>query len=136
MYNCSLIEANLVIITGCLPSMSLFLRHVAPRLVGESTMRSRSRKRGTGKIRSSSEAAELQTIGSKATKNRYNRMDDEIILTSQEIMRAAWLDDLNSESGVVVGVGRGQIIRTERTVIRSDALDVVDEGRASWRIGS
>ncbi|KAF1362387.1 hypothetical protein EJ07DRAFT_12641, partial [Lizonia empirigonia] len=32
-----LIEANMVIITGALPTMRLFFRHVAPRLIGESS---------------------------------------------------------------------------------------------------
>ncbi|KAF2026714.1 hypothetical protein EK21DRAFT_73583 [Setomelanomma holmii] len=38
-----LIEANLIIITGCLPTVRLFLRHVAPNLIGESTLRSGDR---------------------------------------------------------------------------------------------
>ncbi|KAF1920382.1 hypothetical protein BDU57DRAFT_534164 [Ampelomyces quisqualis] len=131
-----LIEANLVIIMGCLPSMRLFLRHVAPRLVDESSMRSRSRKKGMGQDHSSSEVTELKTIGSKATKNRYDRMDDgHITLTSQEVTRAAWLDYHGSESGFVAPNERVQIVKTETTVIRSDALDKIDKSRESWRIG-
>lgn len=32
----SLIEASLIIITGTLPTMRIFLRHVAPTLIGDS----------------------------------------------------------------------------------------------------
>ncbi|KAH6875140.1 hypothetical protein BKA58DRAFT_453973, partial [Alternaria rosae] len=84
-----LIEANLVIITGCLPAMRLFFRHVAPRLIGESTLRSsrnRSRSRGTKQhhsagggydVNGSEHQSELKTIGSRTTKTmRYERAED------------------------------------------------------------
>jgi hypothetical protein len=123
-----------VIITGCLPAMRLFLRHVAPRLAGESSMHSRSRKQGTGPDAVSTAPTELQTIGSKGANNPYNRMDDDhVSVDSDERTGAGWQGDQDSERGMVVPVGLGQIVRTDTVVVESDIADVADRDRGSWR---
>jgi hypothetical protein len=114
--------------------MRLFLRHVAPRLVGESSMRSRSRKQGTGPDPVSTAPTELQTIGSKGTNNPYNRMDDDhVSVGSDERIGAGWQGDRDSEKGMVVPVGLGQIMKTDTIVVESDIADVASRDRGSWR---
>lgn len=44
----SLIEASLIIITGTLPTMRLFLKHVAPTLIGDSEATQPTTRRETG----------------------------------------------------------------------------------------
>lgn len=68
------IEGNLVIICGCLPILRLFLRHVAPRLIGENpdgTARGR-----TGHVTGSSELSTLER--SKRNVRNYSRMNKDL----------------------------------------------------------
>jgi hypothetical protein len=114
--------------------MRLFLRHVAPRFVGESSIRCRSRKPGTGPDVVSTAPTELQTIGSKGTNNHYNRMDDDhVSVGSDERTGAGWQDDQDSERGMVVPVRLGQIMKRDTIAMESDIADVEDRERASWR---
>jgi hypothetical protein len=73
----SLIEANLIIITGCLPTMRLFFRHVTPRLIGKQSARGHSHNPGT-KYGTNSKPlqVELKEISVKRTRV-YDRMVDE-----------------------------------------------------------
>ncbi|KAH7095342.1 hypothetical protein FB567DRAFT_601183 [Paraphoma chrysanthemicola] len=132
-----LIEANLVIITGSLPTMRLFFRHVAPHLIGESTLRSQSNKKGTDYANGSAQLSELKTIGSKkGTKSAYNRMeDDNISVGSDERTAAGWHTDRDSERGIVAPIEAGKIMKTETTVVRSDVVDVDKRERESWKVG-
>jgi hypothetical protein len=114
--------------------MRLFLRHVAPRVFGDSSMRSRSRKPGSGDDNNSGQASELQTIGSKSTKNPYSRMeDDRTSLCSDEVAMAGWNADQQSDKGMVMPVEHGQIIKTDTVVVRSDLLDDEEKGGSSWK---
>jgi hypothetical protein len=103
----SLIEANLVIITGCLPAMRLFLRHVAPRLIGEPSTCRRGYNQGIRNEIVLSRATELQTVGSNCTTNRYNRMDDYCTsLSSEQRAVAGWQGDQDSEQGMAETAGK------------------------------
>jgi hypothetical protein len=150
----SLIEANLVIITGCLPAMRRFLRHVAPQLMGESSSRSRGRshKRSSVQDTVSTQPTQLQTIGSKATKKSYKRMEDDHVSISSDGMTAAgwhgeqdyerqvtagaaWQGDQDSGHGTVVPAELGQIVKTESFVIRSDVRDSHVRDGSNWNGG-
>ncbi|KAF3004843.1 hypothetical protein E8E13_004733 [Curvularia kusanoi] len=152
-----LIEANLVIITGALPTLRLFFRHVAPRLIGESSVRSRSKKPTVGGSGygdgyaggSKSGETELKTIGSaKPARSRYSRMgDDEVSIGSDE--ESCWKADMDasSEKEIVpplpepVELGRmssrggiGTIMRTQTMTVTSEVAPEVNrhERNASW----
>lgn len=59
------IEANLIIICGMLPTLRKFFRHVAPKIIGESTYaRGQSSKSGGGHYKSSNSSPPLVTFGS------------------------------------------------------------------------
>ncbi|KAF1928847.1 uncharacterized protein M421DRAFT_420080 [Didymella exigua CBS 183.55] len=148
-----LIEANLVIITGTLPTMRLFFRHVAPRFIGESSMRGRSAKSGAsgygtgygdGHAGGSKHVeSELKTISSKPTRSRYNRMgDDEVSVGSDEI--ACWRADAGSDKGIISTPvpaelnrkpSKSGIIKTQTTTITSELVPQADERRSSWAPG-
>jgi hypothetical protein len=150
----SLIEANLVIITGCLPAMRRFLRHVAPQLMGESSSRSRGRSHKQSSVHDtvSTQPTQLQTIGSKATKKSYKRMEDDHVSVSSDEMTTAgwrgeqdyereviagagWQGDQDSEHGIVVPAELGQIVKTETVVVRSDVRDSHKKDGAMWNTG-
>jgi hypothetical protein len=148
-----LIEANLVIITGALPTMRLFFRHVAPRLIGESSMRNRSNKRGASGYStgygdgytggSKHLESELKTISSKPTRSRYSRMgDDEVSIGSDEI--PSWRADAASDKGFMpsplpTGLDRkaskNGIVKTQTTTITSELAPHTGERRSSWAPG-
>lgn len=110
--------------------MRLFLRHVAPSLIGENSMR--SCKQGTGRDYVSTQATELQTIGSKGTRNPYNRMeDDNATMGSEERAAAGWNSDQDSERGIVLPAGIGQIVKTDTIIIKSE----IAEDRMSCKAG-
>ncbi|KAB2099104.1 hypothetical protein AG0111_0g12692 [Alternaria gaisen] len=117
-----LIEANLVIITGCLPTMRLFFRHVAPRLIGESSLRSRSRKQSsTGYGGGSHHQLELKTIGSRAMNKRFEYVEDDTVsVGSEERTTAGWRGDRDSERGIVVAGNAGGITKTSSVVVESE----------------
>jgi hypothetical protein len=131
----SLVEANLVIITACLPTMRLFFRHVAPGLIGESSLRStrnRSRKQGSNtrdRAGDSSHHSELATIGSRGAKaSKYNRVDDDVVtIGSEERTTAGWRGDADSVRGIVVSLGSTKgITKTSSVVVESEVLDERD----------
>lgn len=141
-----LVEANLVIITGALPTMRLFFLHVAPRLIGESSMHSRSKPGASGSTDrytggSKHLESELKTISSKPTRSRYNRMgDDEVSIGSEEI--AAWKNDANSDKDIIGSqelnrkpstAGMGMIVKTQTTTVSSDLVPKVNERQDSWK---
>ncbi|KAF1833323.1 hypothetical protein BDW02DRAFT_552717 [Decorospora gaudefroyi] len=112
-----LIEANLVIITGCLPNMRLFFRHVAPRLIGESY------KMNGYTAGSKTNNSELQTIGSKHTKNRYDRMEEDgVSVGSGEGASAGCKVDEEEERGSFSALTFGSITRTQSVVVESVRL--------------
>ncbi|CAN9310184.1 unnamed protein product [Alternaria sp. RS040] len=117
-----LIEANLVIVTGCLPTMRLFFRHVAPRLTGESSLRSRSRKQSsTGYGGGSHHQLELKTIGSRAMNKRFEYVEDDTVsVGSEERTTAGWRGDRDSERGIVVAGNAGGITKTSSVVVESE----------------
>ncbi|OAG14665.1 hypothetical protein CC77DRAFT_1099731 [Alternaria alternata] len=117
-----LIEANLIIITGCLPTMRLFFRHVAPRLIGESSLRSRSRKQSsTGYGGGSHHQLELKTIGSRAMNKRFEYVEDDTVsVGSEERTTAGWRGDRDSERGIVVAGNAGGITKTSSVVVESE----------------
>jgi hypothetical protein len=121
----SLIEANLVIITGCLPTMRLFFRHVAPRLIGESSLRSRSRKQSSaGYAGGSHHQSELKTIGSRATNKKYRCVEDDTAsVGSEERTMAGWRGDRDSERGIFVSGNAGGITKTSSVVIESELFE-------------
>jgi hypothetical protein len=139
----SLIEANLVIITGSLPVMRLFFRHVAPRFIGESSFHSRSRSRKVGASdQLTQHQSELKTISTPPKRNRYSRMgDDEVSIGSEE---RAWENDAGSERNMVSsipGLDRklstaGRIMKTETLVISSELANESDvtSRRDSWKV--
>lgn len=115
--NGSLIEANLVIITGALPVMRLFFRHVAPSFIGESSFRSRSKKT---EYAGGTHHSELQTISKKSTRKQYGRMDvDDDSLEGEEYGRVGWTNDGNSETHIV-SHEPGKIVQTKTTVIKTE----------------
>ncbi|KAF7672479.1 hypothetical protein GT037_009510 [Alternaria burnsii] len=117
-----LIEANLVIVTGCLPTMRLFFRHVAPRLIGESSLRSRNRKQSsTGYGGGSHHQLELKTIGSRAMNKRFEYVEDDAVsVGSEERTTAGWRGDRDSERGIVVAGNAGGITKTSSVVVESE----------------
>ncbi|KAF3042864.1 hypothetical protein E8E12_000618 [Didymella heteroderae] len=149
-----LIEANLVIITGALPTMRLFFRHVAPHFIGESSMRSRSKKPGANGSGygdayaggSKHHETELKTINSKRARSRYNRMgDDEVSIGSDEI--TCYQNDAGSDQGIISPSperhalsrkpsksGVGAIMKTQTTTVTSEVTPEEDERErpASW----
>ncbi|KAG9186348.1 hypothetical protein G6011_02904 [Alternaria panax] len=121
-----LIEANLIIITGCLPTMRLFFRHIAPRLIGESSLRSRSRKQSSaGYAGGSHHHVELKTIGTRATNRNFEYVEDDTVsVGSEERTMAGWRGDRDSERGIVVaGNATGGITKTSSVVIESERLE-------------
>lgn len=66
------IEANLVIICGCLPILRLFFRHVAPRLIGKHTETAASGPMGSFGKKPIQTPAELSTLD-----GRERRQDNE-----------------------------------------------------------
>jgi hypothetical protein len=141
----SLIEANLVIITGSLPVMRLFFRHVAPRFIGESSLNSHShshsRKPGVSG-QSTQNQLELNTISTQPTRKKYSRMgDDEVSIGSDE---RQWENDAGSERFMVSPTpvldrklsAAGSILKTETTVIVSEAASESDTTgeRDSWKV--
>ncbi|KAF1940627.1 hypothetical protein EJ02DRAFT_435494 [Clathrospora elynae] len=127
-----LIEANLVIITACLPTMRLFFRHVAPRLIGESTIRSRTGKQSTGYAGGTQNVqVELRTIGSKYTKTPCDRIDDDMVsVSSEERAPVGFQDAKVSERDSVPRRVLDRILKTQSIVIESEV--VKDDGH-SWR---
>ncbi|CAN9134237.1 unnamed protein product [Alternaria alternata] len=117
-----LIEANLIIVTGCLPTMRLFFRHVAPRLIGESSLRSRSRKQNsTGYGGGSHHQLELKTIGSRAMNKKFEYVEDDTVsVGSEERTTAGWRGDRDSERGIVVAGNAGGITKTSSVVIERE----------------
>ncbi|KAL1797158.1 hypothetical protein ACET3X_003764 [Alternaria dauci] len=120
-----LIEANLVIVTGCLPTMRLFFRHVAPRLIGESSLRSRSRKQSSaGYAGGSHYQCELKTIGSRAMNKRFMYMEDDTAsVGSEERTAAGWRGDKDSEKEIVVAGNAGRITKTSSIVMESEVVE-------------
>jgi len=103
--NYSLVEANPLIMSGCLPTMSLFFRHVSPRLIGESSIRSQSHKPSTGNGNNSGHLqSELNTIDPKIIR-AYNRMGDEdsVSIGSDERTEAGCQNDANSVRAIPAG---------------------------------
>ncbi|KAK4504900.1 hypothetical protein PRZ48_002863 [Zasmidium cellare] len=74
------IEANLVIICGCLPILRLFFRHVAPRLIGESTETVASHPSTSLGKKPIHSVAELSNLDNKerrqAAQHPYDRMNE------------------------------------------------------------
>lgn len=92
------VEANLVIVTGSLPAMRLFLTHVCPGLFeGSSSTRAKTSGHGSEHI------SELQTISSKRLRNQYGNLsgygDDADV--SDDGRALAWVHDGNSEKAIV-----------------------------------
>jgi hypothetical protein len=116
----SLIEANLIIITGCLPTMRLFFRHVTPRLIGEQSARGHSHNPGT-KYGTNSKPlqVELKEISVKRTRV-YDRMVDEDAISMGSALKTetGWQGDTNSVRAVILQA-RGAIIETETAVLES-----------------
>jgi hypothetical protein len=103
--------------------MRLFFRHVTPRLIGESSLPSgcRSRKQNND---SELHQSELKTIGSKHTKNAYDRMEgDTVSVGSEERATAGWRGDTDSERGIVPSMGLVMITKTQSVVIESEAME-------------
>jgi len=114
--------------------MRLFFRHVAPHLIGESTLRSsRNRSRGTKQSHGaghdaddSQHESELKTIGSRTKSiSRYECVDDDgVSVGSEERMGAGWRCDRDSERGIVVQEdGSGGIRKTSSVVIESEVWE-------------
>jgi hypothetical protein len=102
--------------------MRLFFRHVAPRLIGESSLRSRSRKQSNGG--SQHHQSELKTIGSKHTKKTYDRMDDDVVsVGSEERATAGWHGDKDSERCIVSSTALGRITKTQSVVADNEVAD-------------
>lgn len=127
----SLIEANLVIITGSLPVLRLFLRHVAPRLIGESTFNSGSRSRNQDHTWNSEanghthHQSELKNIhlSVKQVQDKYGRLSDDDVSIGSEERAAGWKNDASSETGIIPRpplLVTGGILRTQSTVITSE----------------
>ncbi|GME26359.1 hypothetical protein GTA08_BOTSDO01636 [Neofusicoccum parvum] len=67
-------EANLITVCGCLPVTKKFLRHVAPRLIGESSSSSSSFAIGTGAAYANGGSTPLRTIGSMRSRPKRARL--------------------------------------------------------------
>lgn len=118
--------------------MRLFLRHVAPGWLGESTAQnSRTRGKRSNYAQGSSHlSSELQTIGSKGINNKshYNIMDDEVItLASEEGAHAGWQDDKDSERGIVPQRVAPEITITQEVVVESTPTNKGGHDRESWK---
>ena len=148
-----LIEANLVIITGALPTMRLFFRHVAPHFIGESSMQSGGKQPGANGSGYGNDYAggskqhetELKTIGSSKTPrfSRYSRMgDDEVSVGSDE---DCWKTDAGSDTDIVPPLpqelvrkssksGVGAIMRTQTMTVTSELAPETNdlERGANW----
>lgn len=115
--------------------MRLFFRHVAPRLIGESSIRSRSRKATAGYGNNSQQnQSELKTISSKRTRN-YNRMGDEdtVSIGSEERIEEGSEGDANSVKAIIPPTGMGKIVKTETRVVKSDINTGGLNNRESWK---
>lgn len=137
----SIVEANLFIICASLPTLRKFLKHVAPKLVGESIY-GRSSKGATGG--GTAPPSALRTIGSvtasgvgKKQRNQYSQFDfaddasqhggrNECIVMSRYSSGGVednhedrvWADD-GSERAIVKEGGKeiGKIIRTKTVTV-------------------
>ena len=115
--------------------MRLFFRHVAPRLIGESSIRNRSDKPGTGYGNNSGHhQSELKNINPKRTR-AYNRMGDEdnVSIGSNERTEAGWHGDANSVRAIIAPAGKG-IVKTETTIVRSEIMFEENKERESWKL--
>jgi hypothetical protein len=120
--------------------------------MGEASMRSRGHKQGSAQDTVSTQPTELQTIGSKTTKKSYKRMEDDHVSFCSDEMAATgwhgeqdselkvmagvrWPSDQDSECDIVVPAERGQIVKTETFVVRSDVRNIDDKESANWSSG-
>ncbi|KAF9873915.1 integral membrane protein [Colletotrichum karsti] len=123
-----IIEANLLIICAALPTLRRFLRHVAPKIIGESTY-----GKGTKKTDPGSKHLSRMTIGgTKGTRNRneYSEFDrdnspETFVMTSVGTSKpevdntansehdAAWQDD-SSEKAIIYG---NTIVQTKTVTV-------------------
>lgn len=71
------------------------------------------------------------------TKDPYKRMGDVdgVSLGSDEGPDAGWQGDSHSERAIVPLAGKGAIVKTETTVVRSEAISPAHKGRESWSPG-
>ncbi|CAK3852960.1 integral membrane [Lecanosticta acicola] len=98
------VEANLVIICGCLPILRLFFRHVAPRLIGEypETTASKPSSRGKRPIHSVAELSILDGAQRRsAASKQYGRLNE-----WNEIWERDLGGDADSEICTVDSTGR------------------------------
>lgn len=135
----SIVEANLLIICASLPTLRKFFRHVAPKVIGESTYAKQSkRSAATGNPNS------RITYGAGSHNRRdhrdYSQFDgdsdsnDTYILgnmstSTPAVSRAAagpsetdvvWHDDDDSEKGIVRGAN-GNIVQTKTVTVEYES---------------
>ena len=80
------IEASLVIVCGCLPTLRLFFRHVAPRLIGEST------------LKRSQDPATTATAADSVSKSRLRPISELTIFKGRPSSVQAWKRMPDTES--------------------------------------
>jgi hypothetical protein len=72
----SLIEANLFIICGSLPTLRKFFKHFAPRLMGGTSGNSTSAKYAAGYVQSGDRRLETGPGASRKMRRQYENFDD------------------------------------------------------------
>ncbi|KAL0938517.1 uncharacterized protein CTRU02_205127 [Colletotrichum truncatum] len=97
-----IIEANLFIMCAAFPTLRKFFRHIAPKVIGESTYGKESKRGGTGSVPIS-----RLTIGTNATRNRneYSQFDR----------------DNSGETFVMSRVGPSKLSETSASSCENDA---------------
>ena len=107
------VEANLVIICGCLPIMRLFFRHVAPRLIGEHSDRNAGNGVKGGPAALS--VAELSNLDrTKRSVRNYGRVDE---------FEEWWEKDVSVDDGEEYIVdGSGKIVCAKKSCKESKSV--------------
>ncbi|WQF85313.1 hypothetical protein CDEST_10327 [Colletotrichum destructivum] len=95
-----IVEANLIIICGSLPTFRVFLNHVAPKILGEAAASRRGESGNkTGGASSGGMRYALRTFGSSQPKRRHFDTIDELELGDRPYgSEAKWKAEVNAES--------------------------------------
>lgn len=110
-----IVEANLIIICGSLPTFRLFLNHMAPRILGESRKTTGSGNSGGNAAGSGGMRYALRTFGSSQPKRRhFDTIDDLELGDNPYQSETSWTAEANAP---------GTVSRRGRRTSHSEASD-------------
>ena len=141
-FSLSIVESNLMIICGALPTLRKFFKHVAPRIIGESAYAAGSKNTPTNKDTGSASLAIRSNPGPRGARNAYSEFDREgsetyimtsietskgkdVLNTSDSVGERSWADNESlsgSEKGTTKGLNGGVVRTNTITVEWSDRL--------------